>query len=126
MSWLQSHNPDFMPIIEATIEGVRYDIAYNSRTNTVVIVITEDENFKTADCLRVGSCVPLTKKQLGSSRGGLTRGPVTSDGWITIVGYRSHVTTCQQETDGSPVIIDKDKVPSKDGILEAKIIKFMR
>lgn len=118
--------PDFMPAIEASVDGIKYELAYTKSTGIIKYIFTEDENFMTVDGLRVGACIPLTKKQLGSTRGGLTRGPVTADGWTPIIGYRAHITTCQQDSDESPVVIHKDKVPTEEGMLEAKIIKFMK
>lgn len=116
--------PDFLPVLETRIDGVVYEVAYYPSNNIVRYIFTSDERFKTADGKHVGMCIPISKEQVGSTRGGLTR-LKTKDNWTPVIGYRSNVTTCQKRDNGSVLTLPlKDMLA--DEKVEVKIIKFMK
>lgn len=121
--------PDFLPVAKVSVEGINYEVAYSPETHVIKHILTEDKNFVTVDGLRVGMCMAVSKKQVVSVRHGLTRAPKTADGWTPVIGYRAHVTKCEQGIKKTPpTICHVDTLPAEaDGVkVNVKVLKFIQ
>jgi hypothetical protein len=116
--------PEFLPSMRVEIDGVSYRLAYQ-KPETIRFIFTSDEKFVTKNNLWVGMCVSIAKEKIGPARGGITRGPKTEDGWVPVIGYRSHIITCRSDADGEPITIHVNDVPV-GGSIEARILQFMK
>jgi hypothetical protein len=83
--------PFFSPSIKVEVEKVSYIIGFNEETRKINCVITYDRNFQTKEDIKIGHTISVSRKDIGSTRGGLTRGTKLKDGWSPIIGYKSHV-----------------------------------
>jgi hypothetical protein len=69
------------------IGGVRFTVVgYDAHTRRIRYLFTQDENFRTADGLRVGGPIDLAENEILSVAGWHTMGPRNKDGWRPIVG----------------------------------------
>jgi len=75
------------PCVQRTFDGITYTIAYREQTHRVSYVYTNDKNFRTADGLKVGDSIPVSKETVFGEPGWQSFAPSTRDGWLPIVGF---------------------------------------
>src|SRR3982751_889089 len=86
------HNGELKPSIEKKIAGISYRIAYEPENNTILQISCNDPNFVTADGVREGSYIEATKRQILATKSSDILGPVTIDGWRTVLGTDFEIT----------------------------------
>jgi hypothetical protein len=80
--------------------GVRFaTVGYDSRTQRIKYLFTQDDKFKTVDGFQVGGLISLAENQIISIKGWQIIGLRTEDGWRPILGS----------------ILDGDVIESADG-----------
>jgi hypothetical protein len=82
-----THPAQLRPYIERNINGVDYVIAYDRESRRIKYIATHDEEFKTADGLKIGSDVEVSEGQVIAYPGWEVRGQATKDGWYPVVGF---------------------------------------
>jgi hypothetical protein len=74
-------------LLDAEFGGVRFTVVgYEPHTRRIRYLATQDENFRTADGLRVGGLIDLAENEIFSMAGWHTMGPQSKDGWRPILG----------------------------------------
>jgi hypothetical protein len=79
------------PCFEQAFEGVRYRVAYSSKSKRVTYLTTSDGKFRTHSGLRVGDEIAISENTVRAWPGWEVHAPTTSDGWRPIVGFNSEV-----------------------------------
>jgi hypothetical protein len=87
-----THPAQMRPYIEKNIDGVDYIIAYDEKSRVIKYITTNDEDFRTANGLRVGSYIEVSKEEVIAYPGWEIRAPQTSDGWYPIIGFVDEIT----------------------------------
>lgn len=75
------------PFIENELDNIKYLIAYDEKTHVITYINTSDLEFRTADGLKVGSCLKLNQHQVTIYPKWEIHGPETTDGWRPVIGY---------------------------------------
>jgi hypothetical protein len=75
------------PCVERVFDGIKYQIAYSEKTHRVSYLYTADEKFRTADGLKIGDAIPVTRDNVRALPGWQIYAPTTRDGWRPIIGY---------------------------------------
>ena len=86
-----THPAQTRPFIERSIGGIKYIIAFDSKTREIKYIETTDPNFRTANGLRVLGEIPLTRDQLQVIPYWEIRAPITPDGWYPVLAYDSQM-----------------------------------
>ncbi|HEX8249075.1 MAG TPA: hypothetical protein VF599_12930 [Pyrinomonadaceae bacterium] len=98
-----THTSQMRPFLRKEIKGVDYTIAYDSETREIKYINTKDEDFVTADNLRVGSEIEVKKESFYIIPQIEIRAPATIDGWEPVVGNDA------EDIDFKPNFVDKLK-----------------
>ena len=83
---MATHPNQFRPFIRKTIADVNYIIAFDEENRKIRWIYTMDEDFCTAKGLCVGSKIKVTRDQLKIYPTWYIYAPITSDGWLPVVG----------------------------------------
>ena len=83
---MATHPSQFRPFIIKTVAKVRYTIAFEEKSRRIRFIHTVDKNFRTANGLRVGSKITVSKNELSVYPSWYIFAPETSDEWLPIVG----------------------------------------
>jgi len=86
-----THPAQIDPCVERYFDGVRYTVAFSKETKRITYLCTEDEKFRTADGLRVGSEIAVSEEDVRAWPGWEIHGPTTSDGWRPLIGWNLEV-----------------------------------
>lgn len=81
---MATHPSQLRPFVEKTIARVKYAIAFDQDNRQIRYIHTVDRAFRTANGLRVGSQIKVTRKQIHSVGGWYTFAGTTPDGWQII------------------------------------------
>ncbi len=83
--YVATHPSQFRPFIERIVAGVNYTIAFDEENQHIKYIHTIDRAFRTANRLRFGSQIKITRKQITGGYGWYTFAGRTPDGWDIIV-----------------------------------------
>lgn len=84
--YVATHPSQSRPFIERIVAGVKYTIAFDEETHHIKYIHTSDRAFRTANRLRIGSQIKVTRKHITGGYGGwYTFAGRTPDGWDIIV-----------------------------------------
>ena len=108
------------PCFERSFDGVRYTVAYSSKTKQVTYLYTKDEKFRTADGLKVGDEISISEENVRAWPGWEIHGPTTIDGWRPLIGWNGEVKL----KDGSVLNLLGKHDGSRSG--KATILAFVR
>jgi hypothetical protein len=119
-----THSGQFRPYIKRKVAGIRYNIAYDEKSNVIKYLSTFDRNFKSADGLQVGGYVEVNREQVIAYPGWEVRGPEGKDGWLPLIGFDSEMTVLDGDRE-TKVKLKQYRLES-DRPVKAKIIAFVK
>jgi len=125
-NWTTSHVSQFDPCIERSVEGARYRIAYEQKTRRITFLYTQDEAFRTADGLRVGSYIEVTREQIHPYPGWYIFGPATRDGWRPVLGLFFPRIAGPRDGPDVPLNLDMPLPPDDGRPLKMEITGFAK
>ena len=110
------------PYIERNINGVDYIIAFSRETREIRYITTNDEDFRTANGLHVGSYVEVSRDEISAYPGWEIRAPRTEDGWYPVIGFVGVMTILRE---GREFQINVTELEPSRAVM-AKVIRFSK
>jgi hypothetical protein len=117
-----THPAQTRPYIERNIDGVDYIIAYDEKSRVIKYITTNDEDFRTANGLRVGSYIEVSKEEVIAYPGWEIRAPETSDGWYPIIGFVGGITV---SSEGRDIKVNEEEMEANVKV-KAKVVRFSK